>query len=88
MMIYKVCSKAFNLRDELSDVMKQYDIVWSGFQNSVGSKCPTFYSIDEKMDALVGHQILTDRHRIFINEVPGRLGMYYASFQPHLTRRY
>ena len=86
MMIYKVCSKAFNLRDELSDILKEFDIVWGGFNNTRGSRIPTFYSSDEKIEALCGHTILTDRHRVFISMIEGC--MYCASFQPHLTEVY
>lgn len=88
MMTYKVSSRAFDLRGELSDIMSHFGIEWYGFKNSVGSKIPTFYSDDPKMEAVVGHQILTDKHRIFITLRDDRFNQYLASFQPILYKQY
>lgn len=88
MMIYKVYSRAFDLRGELRDIMDYFGIQYGGFSNMRGSKCPTFYSNDEKMETILGQQITTYKHRVFISKVSGITGKYYASFQPHLTKIY
>ena len=74
------------LLEEFRDLMDQFQIDFYGFSNIRGSKVPTCYSSDPKMESLIGKELKTYKHRVcispyYINNIRIK-NKYYMSFQP------